>query len=99
MVKSFSSKSNQSNLMLGRDLRGRTKEKPKATPRSRSKGFPHLEEIWLGEVVDLDLLSLFPLEGGKNHGGMERRQALKRSTMEERERVPRVGYLFGKKAP
>ena len=28
--------------MLGRDLRGRTKEKHKATPRSRSKGFPSL---------------------------------------------------------
>ena len=35
--------------------------------------------------MDLDLLSLFPLNGGKNHGGMERNQALKRSTMEERE--------------
>ena len=28
--------------MLGRDLRGRTKEKHKATRRSRSKGFPSL---------------------------------------------------------
>ena len=29
-------------LMLRRDLRGRTKEKHKETPRSRSKGFPSL---------------------------------------------------------
>ena len=40
------------------------------------KGSPHLDERWLGEVVDLYLLSLFPLLGGKNHGGMERKQTL-----------------------
>jgi hypothetical protein len=32
------------------------------TPRSRSKGFPHFEEIIIGGNVDLDLLSLFPQE-------------------------------------
>ena len=34
--------------MLERDLRGRTKEKYKATPRSRSKGFPSLrgDMVW-----------------------------------------------------
>ena len=46
---------------------------------------PHLKEIRFGRNVDLDLLSLFPLNEGKNHGGMERKQTLKRSTMEERE--------------
>ena len=48
-------------------------------------GSPHLEEIWFGGIVDLDPLSVFPLKGGKNHGGKRRNQALKRSTMEERE--------------
>ena len=53
-------------------------------------------------MVDLDLLSLFPLEGGKNHGGMERRQALKRSTMEERESAKswgRVKATIGEESP
>ena len=36
------------------------------------KASPHLEERWIGGTIDLDLLSLFPLNGGKNHGGLER---------------------------
>ena len=32
----------------------------------------HLEERWIGGTIDLDLLSLFPLNGVKNHGGIER---------------------------
>jgi len=36
------------------------------------KASPHLEERWIGGTIDLDLLSLFPLNGGKNHGGTER---------------------------
>ena len=36
------------------------------------KASPHLEERWIGGTIDLDLLSLFPLNGGKNHGGIER---------------------------
>ena len=64
--------------MLESDWRGRTKEKHKATPRSRSKGFPSLRGDMACGNIDLDLLSLFPLKGGKNHGGMERKQALKK---------------------
>ena len=30
------------------------------------KASPHLEERWIGGTMDLDLLSLFPLNGGKN---------------------------------
>ena len=33
---------------------------------------PHLEERWIGGTIDLDLLSLLPLIGGKNHGGIKR---------------------------
>ena len=36
------------------------------------KASPHLEERWIGGTIDLDLLSLYPLNGGKNHGGIER---------------------------
>ena len=73
-------------LMLWRDLRGRTKRRnTKKLQDLHPTGSPHLEEIWFGGIVDLDLLSLFSVNGGTNHGGMERNQALKRSTMEERE--------------
>ena len=49
------------------------------------KAYPHLEERWIGGTIDLDLLSLFPLNGGKNHGGIERYQRNELATMEERE--------------
>ena len=39
------------------------------------KGSPHLEEIWFGGKVDLDLLSLFPQKVAKSIGGIERSQA------------------------
>ena len=45
------------------------------------KDSPHLGERWIGGNVDLDLLSLFPLIGGKNHGGIERNPSSRRSTM------------------
>jgi hypothetical protein len=32
------------------------------TPRSRSNGFPHLEERLIGRIVNIDLLSLFSLK-------------------------------------
>ena len=86
MLKSFTLKSHQKQLMLMGEKRGRTKEEnTKQLQDLDPKGSPNLEEIWFGGIVDLDLLSLCPLNGGKNHGEMERNQALKRSTMEERE--------------
>ena len=86
VLKSFTLKFQQSNKCLWLNKRGRTKRRnTKQLQDLDPKGYPHLEEIWFGGIVDLDLLSLFPLNGGKNHGGMERNQALKRSTMEERE--------------
>ena len=36
------------------------------------KGFPHLEERWIGGNVDLDLLSLFPQELARIIRGIER---------------------------
>ena len=59
-------------------------------------GSPHLEEIWFGGIMDLDLLSLFPLEGGKNHGGKRRNQAPRIATMEERE-LKRLGEQWGRR--
>jgi hypothetical protein len=44
---------------------------PQRTPRSRSKGSPHLEEKVIGGNIDLDLLSLFPQKDARNMGGME----------------------------
>ena len=41
------------------------------------KGSRHLEERLIGGLVDLDLLSLFPLIGGKNHGVIERNPSSK----------------------
>ena len=51
------------------------------------KGSPHLEERWIGENVDLDLLSLFPQRYARIMGGNEREASFPRSTMVgERER-------------
>ena len=48
-------------------------------------GSPHLEEEWIGGMVDLDLLSLFPQKVARNIGGIERSQAQEMLTMVERE--------------
>ena len=53
-------------LMLGRDLRGRTRRNTKQLQNLDLLGSPHLEEEWIGGMVDLDLLSCFP-KNGKNH--------------------------------
>ena len=53
-------------------------------------GFPHLEEEWIGGMVDLDLLSCFPRNGQES---LEERVGIKLSrfaTMEEREREQKV---------
>jgi hypothetical protein len=39
-------------------------------------GFPHIEEIMIGENVDLDLLSLFPQKDARNMGGIGRKGKL-----------------------
>jgi hypothetical protein len=44
---------------------------PQRTPRSRSKGSPHLEKKVIGGKVDINLLSLFPKKDARNMGGME----------------------------
>ena len=45
-------------------------------------GSPHLEERWIGRIVDLDLLSTFPKEFARFYGGIERGVSFPRSTME-----------------
>jgi hypothetical protein len=42
---------------------------PQRTPRSRSNAFPHKEDILIGRIVDLNLLSLFPQEYAGIMGG------------------------------
>ena len=59
--------------MCSSDLEEEQRRNTKELQDLDLKGSPHLEEIWFGVSVDLDLLSLFPLNGGKNHGGMERK--------------------------
>jgi hypothetical protein len=39
-------------------------------------GSPHIEEIMIGQNVDLDLLSLFPQKDARIMGGMERKGKL-----------------------
>ena len=58
--------------MLGRKMRGRTKEEHEELQDLDPRGSPHLEEKVIGGNVDLDLLSLFPQELARIHGGIER---------------------------
>jgi hypothetical protein len=56
--------------MLGRDMRGRTKEINKELQDLDSLCSPYLEERWIGENIDLDLLSLFPKKYARIMGGI-----------------------------
>ena len=59
---------------------------------------PHLEERLIGGDVDLDLLSLFPQEGARIIGGIERKQAF--GGQQWRAKLARkVGEPLGKKTP
>jgi hypothetical protein len=73
------------------------------TPKSRSKGFPHLDEILIGRIVDLDPLSLFPQVYARIMGGIERGQAFQGQQWRERERggneLKRVRGCWGKNPP
>ena len=100
----WSSSSNPNPTKATNAWEGFERKNKRETPRNSKDLDPkvslHLEEVWLGGSVDLDLLSLFPLLGGKNHGGIERRQALKMSTMEERESAKswkELGNHWGRK--
>jgi hypothetical protein len=67
-------------------MRGRTKEIHKELQDLDSLYSPHLER-WIGENIDLDLLSLFPQRYVRIMGGIERGASFPRSTMVgERER-------------
>ena len=58
-------------LMLGRKMRGRTKEEQEELQDLDPRGSPHLEEKVIGGNVDLDLLSLFSQELARIIGGIE----------------------------
>jgi hypothetical protein len=57
--------------MLWRDMRERTKEIQQEFQDLDPLYSPHLEEIWIGGNIDLDLISLFPKKYARIMGGME----------------------------
>ena len=57
--------------MLGRKMRGRTKEEHEELQDIDPRGSPHLEEKVIGGSVHLDLLSLLPQELARIIGGTE----------------------------
>ena len=71
--------------MLGRDLRGRTKEEHKELQNLDLLGSPHLEEERIGGMVDLDLLSCFPKDGQESLEESGGSKLSRCATMEERE--------------
>ena len=82
--------------MLWRDLGGRTKEKYQELQNLDPTSSPHLEEEWIGGMVDLDLLSYFPKnwqESLEGNGGIKLSRF---ATMEEREQEKLVETM-GKK--
>ena len=78
VVKILQSQIPPKQLILWRNKKEKTSRK--STNESQDldpKASPHLEERLIGVIVDLDLLSLFPSIRGKNHAGIERKQATK----------------------
>ena len=57
--------------MLGRKMKGRTKEEHQELQDLDAMGSPHIEEKVIGGNVDLHLLSLFPQELARIIGGIE----------------------------
>ena len=76
VLKSFSPKSYQSNKCYGGYERKNKEEIHKELQDLDPIGSPHLERIWLGGIVDLDLLSLFPQQNARIMGGIERKGKL-----------------------
>ena len=71
VLKSLSLKSHQSNKSYG----GKWEEEQREHQELQDldpQGSPHLEEKVIGGKMDLDLLSLFPQEGARIIGGIER---------------------------
>ena len=71
MPKSFSPKSHHNNKCYGGNER-KNEEEHEELKDLDPRGSPHLEEKVIGGNVDLDLLSLFPQEGARIIGGLER---------------------------
>ena len=57
------------------EKRGRTKKRTTQELQDQDLlGSPHLEERWIGGIVDLDLLSQIPQRYARIMGGIERTQ-------------------------
>jgi phage terminase small subunit len=87
--------------MLWRDMRGRTKEIHKELQDIDSLCSPHLEERWIGENIDLDLLSLFLQKYARFMRGMEEEGQAIQSQQWRREKPKNMvnprrkkGYLY-----
>ena len=65
-------------------------------------GSPHLEEEWIGENVDLDLLSLFSQRYARIMEGIERKASFSKANNggeREKKRAQVIGDPLGKKSP
>jgi hypothetical protein len=78
---------------MGGDERKNKGGEHKISPRSRSNGFPHKEERLIGRKVYLDLLSLYPQEYARIIGGMGEIASSRRSTMEGKHELKRLGVV------
>ena len=104
VLKSFTLKSHQKQLMLVRGEERKNKEELNKMELQDQDllGSPHLVERWIGGIVDLDLLSLFPQRYARTMGKIESGASFPRSTMVgEREKNVLLKSLvsLGKKGP
>ena len=103
VLKSFTLKSHQNQLMLMGEKRGRTKEEKHQELQDQDLlGSPHLEERWIGGNVDLDLLSQIPQRYARIMGGIKRGASFSKvNNGGERgeKRAVVVGDSLGKKSP
>ena len=79
----------------------KNKEKHQELQNLDLLGSPHLEEEWIGEMVDLDLLSCFPKNGQESLEGSGGIKLSRFATMEEREQRVQKGFEnhWGRKPP
>ena len=80
----------------------KNKEKHQEIQNLDLLGSPHLEEEWIGGMVDLDLLSCFPKNGQESLEGSGGIKLSRFATMEEREGKSELELLenqWGRKGP
>ena len=97
------SNSNKATNAYGGNKRGRTKEEKHPELQDQDLlGSPHLEERWIGGIVDLDLLSQIPQRYARIMGGIKRGTSFSNVNNGGRERGKHAGRslaLWGRKGP